>query len=401
MRIPGPSLTELVDLGDQIAEATARAVRQVLTHTARDIGNVPSIDDLMSIRIYWDKTVDAKLMPLVATAYRHGVDGVHQAVTRSITDVPMDSLTAATADVVESSVPLVTNPHTEAYLTQARNRMVNVGNETWEHARGALLDGLHAGEGTTQLARRVVNSADLAIPRAEVVARTEVNGAANAGALDEMRIIGLPGTTKEWIATRGARTRPTHTAVDGETVALDGKFTVGGWPMDRPHDPSAPASETVNCRCTIGFDVADDAVAETFHLPGKHDQSTHGHGKIGDTDLDNPFQEPAVESVQSDYGHLTLNSNSEYFDQRATYKSEAHHPRDLIPTQNVHTMDPYGDPGNEGTGNPLGVRFRNSPKVYLIDGHHRAIARVQSDQPDWLRNNPMRMYVVDVDADGP
>ncbi len=38
--------------------------------------------------------------------------------------------------------------------------------------------------------------------------------------------------------------------------------------MNGPHDPSAPANEVVSCRCTLGYDFPDDAVANAT-TPGR------------------------------------------------------------------------------------------------------------------------------------
>jgi uncharacterized protein with gpF-like domain len=56
---------------------------------------------------------------------------------------------------------------------------------------------------------------------------------------------------KTWLATRDARTRKSHLAMNDKTLPMAEPFTVGtkGAQMLYPHDPSGPASETVQCRC--------------------------------------------------------------------------------------------------------------------------------------------------------
>jgi SPP1 gp7 family putative phage head morphogenesis protein len=165
---------------------------------------------------------------------------------------------------------------------------VRIGDELWQLARSALAEGLAKGESIPQLAQRVRDAAGVAAPRATTIARTEVIGASNAGSIEGMRTLaasfGIEDMKKTWIATRDNRTRPTHLAVNGKEVGLDETFTVGGWPADRPHDPLLPADETVNCRCTLGYAIPEEklsTVASTFHLPGRHNQKTHGHGFPG------------------------------------------------------------------------------------------------------------------------
>ena len=59
--------------------------------------------------------------------------------------------------------------------------------------------------------------------------------------------------TREWIATKDARTRHSHGAADGQRVGVDEPFTVGGEKLMFPGDASMGASgrNLYNCRCTI------------------------------------------------------------------------------------------------------------------------------------------------------
>lgn len=85
--------------------------------------------------------------------------------------------------------------------------------------------------------------------RANRIARTEAVGSYNAATLAALADEGVTG--KQWVSTRDARTRPTHIAADGQTVPLGEPFIVGGSALMMPGDPSGPASDTINCRCTI------------------------------------------------------------------------------------------------------------------------------------------------------
>nr|DAX34899.1 MAG TPA: minor head component F [Caudoviricetes sp.] len=56
---------------------------------------------------------------------------------------------------------------------------------------------------------------------------------------------------KKWVAHHDARTRPAHREADGQTVPATDTFTVGGFRMRYPKDPSAPLHLTINCRCIM------------------------------------------------------------------------------------------------------------------------------------------------------
>jgi hypothetical protein len=67
---------------------------------------------------------------------------------------------------------------------------------------------------------------------------------------------------KTWSTVIDGRERPTHNAANGQTVASDAPFTVGGAHGMYPGDPILPPSESINCRCAvIGGGVPEDRIA--------------------------------------------------------------------------------------------------------------------------------------------
>ena len=68
---------------------------------------------------------------------------------------------------------------------------------------------------------------------------------------------------KTW-SIAGINTRPTHEEVDGVTVGKGELFTVGGYPMEHPMDDAygAPASEIINCSCTVIYLPSDNGLSE-------------------------------------------------------------------------------------------------------------------------------------------
>lgn len=100
--------------------------------------------------------------------------------------------------------------------------------------------------------------------RGEVIARTESIAALHAGQFEAARQLVDSGKvradqiTKVWDSTGDARTRPSHAAMDGQTVGLNEPFvTPNGALMMHPHDTSlgAPADETIQCRCFMAIRV--------------------------------------------------------------------------------------------------------------------------------------------------
>lgn len=85
-------------------------------------------------------------------------------------------------------------------------------------------------------------------------ARTAMTGAQNAGrqeVYNKAQAMGIK-VQKEWMATLDGRTRHEHGMADGQRVALDDFFIVGGEKMRYPGDVQNGSGWNVyNCRCTM------------------------------------------------------------------------------------------------------------------------------------------------------
>lgn len=97
------------------------------------------------------------------------------------------------------------------------------------------------------LQRRIT---DMSRDSAIRTARTAVTGAQNAGRMDSYTAAEKMGIElkKEWLATLDGRTRHSHAVLDGEKQDNDKPFSNG---CMFPGDPSGPAAEVYNCRCTL------------------------------------------------------------------------------------------------------------------------------------------------------
>ena len=136
-----------------------------------------------------------------------------------------------------------------------RQRITNVADTTRQQIVSAVARGFDDGLGQTGVAGYI---RDL-IPvmsgyRAGMIARTEVHGAANYGSVSAAAETGLR-LRKEWISAEDERTRESHAAANGQIVAQDDAFDVGGEALMYPGDPGGSAAEVINCRCTTGFIV--------------------------------------------------------------------------------------------------------------------------------------------------
>ena len=89
--------------------------------------------------------------------------------------------------------------------------------------------------------------------QSERLVRTEATNAANFATMESATTI-FPGAQmqKEWIASFDDRTRSSHAeAGASEPIPYNEAFMVGGSLLMYPGDPSGPAAEVVNCRCSV------------------------------------------------------------------------------------------------------------------------------------------------------
>jgi uncharacterized protein with gpF-like domain len=104
--------------------------------------------------------------------------------------------------------------------------------------------------------------------RARVIARTEIVRAANVG--HAAGASSLPfEVDKKWVSALDHRTRHSHKLTNGHIVDEQGTFQVpiykgdkptGGFDlMQFPGDPTAGASNTINCRCRVTYIPKRDA----------------------------------------------------------------------------------------------------------------------------------------------
>lgn len=98
--------------------------------------------------------------------------------------------------------------------------------------------------------------------RGETIARHETMQAMAKGRDDAIRQAVAAGkieaetTTKTWRNAADGRVRPTHQhgSLGGQTVPLDQPFvSASGARLRYPHDPAAPTSETLGCRCWVDY----------------------------------------------------------------------------------------------------------------------------------------------------
>jgi len=100
---------------------------------------------------------------------------------------------------------------------------------------------------------------DKIIPnRSRTIARTEVVSASNFGSLAGAQQT-TPKLRKVWIPTFDDSTRDSHRAMANHPpIKLNESFDVNGSRGRYPADFSLPAKESINCRCAVGYEYAEE-----------------------------------------------------------------------------------------------------------------------------------------------
>ncbi|WP_326730245.1 phage portal protein [Streptomyces phaeochromogenes] len=119
-----------------------------------------------------------------------------------------------------------------------------------------LAHGVAEGESVPELRARIQKVfTNLSDYRATMIARTETVGGYNAASF--LAALDAGATKKTWLATADQRTRETHRDTNGRSVAMNKRFllTKSRWPAD----PSAPAAQSIQCRCALTFEFDEES----------------------------------------------------------------------------------------------------------------------------------------------
>lgn len=120
---------------------------------------------------------------------------------------------------------------------------------------GAFLDGLPVRDAAALIRAQI---AEATPAQAQMLARTDLNSLNNGGSVAAATQVGV--TYKQWLTAGDDAVRETHAEADGQTVPIDQPFLVGGEELDYPGDPGGSDDEVCNCRCTIIYVDAAEAL---------------------------------------------------------------------------------------------------------------------------------------------
>lgn len=190
----------------------------------------------------WDTDLAEEVEPVVAEL-------LAELAAQTVKQFPVDTARVLGAIDVHSQV--------EAFMTKVRG----ISPEFARRINDELASGVNLGESIPELAARVESVFGMARNRATLISRTEVSKAANLNIYETARVVNQElAVNKVWLsAGDDGRTRDDHLDADGQTVAFDDDFAVGGEVAAYPGDERLSADQVCNCRCTVYLEAADES----------------------------------------------------------------------------------------------------------------------------------------------
>lgn len=146
------------------------------------------------------------------------------------------------------------------FLSERANRLSNTADEIWDEVKAAITSSVEAGDSIAAMADKIRETFnDISKGRSETIAMTETGEAFSFARHDAMQQAGV--TRRSWLTSGNANVRPTHQAANGQVRGIDEPFSVGGYELMHPLDPSGPAKEVINCHC-IEVAEPDDSTGD-------------------------------------------------------------------------------------------------------------------------------------------
>jgi HK97 family phage portal protein len=165
-------------------------------------------------------------------------------------------------------------PFQDFYSRWGATKVVEIQDATRAAIQGAVQDGFNEGLSTREIENRIGASfkdlvdtgqgdeteTDFPEYRLERIARTEAGTMLNKGSFEGVKDLVAHGSNikKSWLSSRDQLVRDSHAAVDEETtdnpIPAMQEFSNG---LMFPNDPSGPAEEVIQCRCSLIEEVID------------------------------------------------------------------------------------------------------------------------------------------------
>jgi len=249
---------------------TYNALQQGISRAIRELGNATTQSEMESLTSFIEQEqVEKTLFRAYEDTYSTFTRGTYEAIAKDAQKAKKEVQAGEALVAGSMTIPPVSDALLDDWArvairfatTQAglkATMMTETSRELFLRAiRVATAEAVNEGLSVFQARKRIQSYTREYMGkqnryRAVRVMRTEVGIAANAASFQAAKATGLQ-LKKKWVSTQDSRTRDTHQAADGQVVLLDDYFQINGVQMDKPQMVGAPASEVINCRCTMVY----------------------------------------------------------------------------------------------------------------------------------------------------
>ncbi len=176
----------------------------------------------------------------------------YRRVTQSYFDLTLESLQ------IKSMTDLFTKDTEGIYdavidtwiIQQAAQQVTLINGTTRKILKKVIAKGIVDGLTNNEIAKNIRRLSSISNRnRALNIARTETHTAYSKAVDETIRSTNRTMEEKDWSAVGDKRTRGIHLDANGQVVAMQDTFFVGGEPMRYPGDPNGSARNVVLCRC--------------------------------------------------------------------------------------------------------------------------------------------------------
>ncbi len=174
------------------------------------------------------------------------------AITINLRGVALNAMQVAGeqmfAEVKRDDPFKVPDARAKEFLAQREVRLKGASEEVWASIRSELQDGLDAGDGIKAMGDRIRSKFNgISRGRAETIAMTETGAAYGVAREEAQKQAGIQ--FKKWLTSGLSNVRSAHSHANGQVVAIDEPFYVGGEYLNFPGDPSGSPGNVINCHC--------------------------------------------------------------------------------------------------------------------------------------------------------
>lgn len=191
-----------------------------------------------------DQVEAATLSPALSPQGRGGNTALREAVSASVSGIAPTMTDSALKDALESF-----------FVDRMKDVPAEVGRKIDTVLRLSAMGSLPTAGAITQV-QGLLGSARR---RAMTIVNTEMSRAFSVAAAQRAEEKQAAGTAmvKIWRRSGKIHSRLRHDLMDGKIEPVGQPFKLGNIKMMHPHDPAAPASETINCGCLALYRRAD------------------------------------------------------------------------------------------------------------------------------------------------